>query len=112
MLIFPDIGFPSFGFNEDYADDTIVSKSDGGYKATRPRNTRDIGLWVVPYKSLKTDKYLMLMNFYRNDARKCAEMFQWTHPEFGTIHTVRFTAKPPFTRTEYGWDGQYTVEEV
>ena len=112
MLIFPDIGYPSYGFSEDYADNTITSKSDGGYKSTRPRNTRDIGIWDVPYKALKDDKYLLLMDFYRNKASKCAGEFQWTHPQFHTVHTVRFTKKPPFVLTEYGWDGQYTVEEV
>lgn len=112
MLIFPDIGYPSYGFTEDYPDDTITSKSDGGYSVTRARNTRTPGVWDVPYKSLKDDKYLLLMDFYKNQTFKGAEMFQWTHPKFGTIHTVRFTKKPPFVLTEYGWDGQYTVEEV
>jgi len=113
MLVFPILSkTPSYGFNEDFQDNTIISKSDGGYKATRPRNTRTIGIWVVPYKALSDTDYQTLINFYRNQTYGGAEKFQWTHPKFGTTHTVRFMGKPPFVLGEYGWDGQYTVEEV
>jgi len=113
MLIFPALTKkPSYGFSEDFQENIVVSKSAGGYKSTRPGNTRTPGIWVNPYKALSDIDYLLLMGFYRNNTYCGAEMFQWTHPRFGTTHTVRFSAKPPFVLTEYGWDGQYTVEEV
>jgi len=113
MLVFPTLTKrPSYGFSDDSQDNTVVSKSDGGYKSTRPRNTRLVGIWVVPYEKLSDAEYQSLMSFWRTQTYGCAEMFQWTHPKFGTTHTVRFTAKPAFTVNEYGWNGQYTVEEV
>jgi hypothetical protein len=112
MFVFPTIKNPSYGFTEDFQENVIASKSDGGYKNTRPRNTRTPGIWVCPYKALSDTDYQILMDFYRNKTYSGAEMFQWVHPKFKTTHVVRFSEKPPFTITEYGWDGQYTVEEV
>lgn len=113
MLIFPTLSKnPTYDFTEDFQQNVIESKMDGGYKATRPRNTRTPGIWSVPYKSLSDSDYQMLMDFYRNQTYSGAEMFQWTHPVFATTYIVRFTEKPPFKITEYGWDGQFTIEEV
>jgi len=113
MLIFPTLTKkPSYDFSEDFQENIVVSKSAGGYKSTRPGNTRTPGIWVVPYKALSDTDYLALIDFWRNQTFGGAVMFQWTHPKFGTTHTVRFLAKPPFVVSEYGWSGQYTVEEV
>lgn len=81
---------------ESMSPSTISTESDGGYKQTRPRNTRVPSSWTYSWACLTDDEYKTLRNFYKSVGT--AEMFSFTDYALGESHSVRFAED---------WSGQY-----
>lgn len=94
-------------------DPTIRAKSEGGYVKTRPRYTRVPMQWKLKYSYLSaTDK--TTLQAFENTVRVGADAFNWTNPDSGAVHVVRF--KEPIKFAPVGcklrWRAEMTLEEV
>jgi phage-related protein len=75
---------------------TISTESDGGYKQTRPRNTRNKETYTYSWANLTNDEYKIIHDFYKKVGTY--DMFTFTDYALGDTHTVRFAGE---------WSGQY-----
>lgn len=81
---------------ETMSPSTISTESDGGYKQTRPRNTRVKSSWSYSWAGLTDNQYKTLRSFYRSVGT--FDMFSFVDYSLGESHTVRFSGD---------WSGQY-----
>ena len=81
---------------ETISPSTISTETDGGYKQTRPRNTRMKSTWTYSWANLTDVQYQTLRTFYKSVGT--ADMFTFTDYSLGESHTVRFAGD---------WSGQY-----
>lgn len=81
---------------ETMSPSTISTESDGGYKQTRPRNTRVKSSWSYSWAGLTDAQYKTLRAFYRSVGT--FDMFSFVDYSLGESHTVRFSGD---------WSGQY-----
>ena len=116
---FPDIGVPVCPFATNsgntytkvISDSTIKSETDGGYKITRPRNSRTISSWTFVWTHLTEEEYTRLEEFYKQVTT--AMQFQWNNPLDEKEYTVRFSGQFSFVYDfPYGYRGSLTFEEV
>jgi hypothetical protein len=105
----PDSGGDSAA--EDFPDSTVSSTTDAKYKITRPRATRMPGAWTYSWKAVSDADYRSLILFWKQ-VNGTAGMFLWTEPISKQQKTVRFSAKGPWKRCVYGWEGTLSFEEV
>lgn len=113
MLEFPTLSInPSYPLKEEIEDSVIRSDFEGGYEQTRPRFTRQRKTFTVVYKLLPDADKQTLENFYQQ-LRGGADAFTWTHPVYGTTHTVRFTKPIKFEYVFYNhWNAEIELREV
>ena len=121
MLTFP-IDFPqpiipevdSGSFKEDYADSTIATATDAGYKKTRPRASRMPGTWSYSWRAVSDEDYQRLIDFWFA-VHGTADMFYFT-PYYGPAadqqKIVRFASKGDWQPYHEGYRGSLTLEEV
>lgn len=98
-------------FMETLTASTITTETDGGYKQTRPRNTRVKTTWAYSWANLSDTQYGVLKDFYKSVGT--ADMFTFTDYALGQSHTVRFSGD--FSGQYYqptGWSVTLTFEEV
>ena len=88
---FPTMEAVAISAPEEPIDDTITSKSEGGYSQTRPRNTRQRRKFTVnqivqnaDWEAIKTFDGIV----------GGWSIFNWIHPTTGAILQVRFTTRP------------------
>lgn len=75
---------------EKMTDSTIESKTDAGYRITRPRNTRSPRVFSYSWTCLTEAQKNILREFWRK-VRK-SDKFQFTDYDSGDVCTVRFTS--------------------
>lgn len=122
MVAFPsDIRyFDATSFEEDHENPVLAGgELEGGYKATRPRFTRQPRrTFRWHYRAMRDPDVTTLRDFWRSH-RGGSNMFQWTHPVSGEVINCRFhdQMRLNFKRTGVGpinlWDSnQIIIEEV
>lgn len=92
-------------------DSTITATTEGGYKITRPRNTRRIRTWTYTWGFLSDEDFASLERFYMKVGQH--EIFSFTHPGSGEITHVRMVGD--FTSQCFypsGWQVTLCFEEV
>lgn len=114
MPAWPAIQKPSYNLQEKPEDAVIRSEFEAGYEHTRPRFTRNRTTWPdMTWNAMKTADKSTLDAFYKTTLGNGALSFQWTHPEHGTTHTVRFTGPPEYTLKPNGyWQVKLSLREV
>jgi phage-related protein len=117
-LIFPILSSPpGIEFSEEAVDATIVNDLEGGYQSSRPRHTRDLYKYYVPFHFLNESDKDDLQEFFRQ-TRRCAASFMWTHPITSTEIECRFAEIGKFVYQGYNavdlslWDWDCTLIEV
>jgi hypothetical protein len=101
-------------FKEDYVDGNTIRDEGEIYNATRPRTTRVRKKFVFRYGLLSQADKDTLENFVTNTVYVEAISFTWTHPQSGTVYTVRFRGAPEYVYRGVGyWDvDNITLEQV
>jgi hypothetical protein len=92
MADFPTLSSKAQSCPDEPIDDTISSKSEGGYTMTRPRNTRQRRKFGPVKMMLSAADWAALKTF--DGIVGGWSIFNWTHPVTGTVHQVRFTSRP------------------
>ena len=93
------------------AASTISTESDGGYKQTRPRNTRSKETWTYSWANLTDAQFQVIKDFYSEVGTY--DMFAFRDYSLGKTHSVRFAGD--FTGQYYhptGWSVTLQFEEV
>lgn len=91
-------------------DSTIAATTEGGYKITRPRNTRVVHTWTFAWGFLADADYRTLAEFYGKVGRHTP--FLYDMDGIGTV-TVRFSNEFSAQRLEpVGWQVSLSLEEV
>jgi phage-related protein len=108
MADFPTLTSDAQACPEAPIDDTLSSKSEGGYTNTRPRNTRQRRKFGPVKYMLTAAEWASLQTF---DSQVGGwSIFNWTHPVTGTVHQVRFTERPQTDPINTGNGYLYPVE--
>ena len=81
---------PSVGLEQDTRKKTLKSPTEDGYVITRAAWTRAKKTFLVKYNALPIADYNTLVDFFENDAKGGAEVFNWTHPVSSVTYEVRF----------------------
>lgn len=93
------------------AANTITSETDGGYKQTRPRNTRIKETMTYTWTCLTDDQLNVLRNFFKSVGTY--DQFDFTDYSLKETHAVRFTDN---LSCQYyhpmGWSVTLKFEEV
>jgi phage-related protein len=92
MADFPTLTVKAQACPDEPIDDTLSSKSEGGYTNTRPRNTRQRRKFG-PVKMILIEADWQALKTFDSQVGGWS-IFNWTHPTTGTVHQVRFTARP------------------
>lgn len=99
MLTFPVLSIsPSYDFDDEPIDSSIVSQSEANYKQARPRVTRPQRKFSkITYPVLLAAEKLILQNFDQQVGSWTP--FYWPHPLTGVIYVVIFSkaSRPKFT---------------
>jgi phage-related protein len=88
---FPTLASVPQSCSDEPIDDTITSKSEGGYSQTRPRNTRQRRKLSPKY--LLTDADWLAVKTFDGIVGGWS-IFSWTHPTTLATLQVRFTGRP------------------
>ena len=102
------------GWDEGIAfDPTIKSRTEGGYKQTRPRFTRMPDGWNIAYKALPQADKNTLRTFEKT-VKVGSEMFTWTNPINSVTYNVRFVKPISYKLhlTSIYWNVEFELEEV
>jgi phage-related protein len=113
MADFPTITSAPVSAPDEPIDDTITSKSEGGYSQTRPRNTRQRRKITVKH-IMSNDEWEGIKTF--DSVVGGWSIFNWPHPTTGAILKVRFTTRPKGEPVRingnYLFNVDYVVETV
>lgn len=108
MADFPTLSSVAQACPDEPIDDTITSKSEGGYAQTRPRNTRQRRKFG-PVKYMLTEADWQALKTFDEQVGGWS-IFNWTHPVSGTVYQVRFTTRPKTDALKTGSGFLYPVE--
>ena len=90
-MAFPSIAPPT-KINIEPSFNTISAEFDGGYEATRERNTRDRKMFKIDFSLLtRADKDLLISHF--NTVRGSVP-FDWTNIDDNVTYSVRYSKAP------------------
>lgn len=93
------------------AASTITSETDGGYKQTRPRNTRVRCTMTYTWTCLTDEEMKVLRAFFGQIGT--FDMFKFKDYSLGELHTVRFASDLSFQYIHpVGWTVTAQFEEV
>jgi hypothetical protein len=93
------------------SDSTIETQADGGYKQTRPRNTRHIKTFAYSWTCLTDAELKTIMDFY--DSVGKSDMFAFTDYNLKNTYTVRMANEPSYQLyPPNGWAVSLAFEEV
>lgn len=118
MAAFPTLtaGPDSSKFTQSRVDNSMRKELEGGYVATRPRNTRaPLSKWKVTYTNISNaDKALLDAHW---DTQKGGSLiFAWTNPQSGTVYQVRYTQPLDWSYQGMGatqrWDCSFELEQA
>lgn len=71
-------------------DKALTLETEGGYKYSRARHTRpNTEVWKVAYTDISNANMITIRNFYKLMGGGSLS-FDWTNPETGVTHEVRF----------------------
>lgn len=111
-----DIKPDSSKFEVTTEDKSLTLDSEGGYKYSRARHTRQPrDTWRIAYTSISNTNMLTIRDFYKLMGGGSLS-FDWTDPDTGVTHEVRF--KGELTRTYDGigdtklWSCSFELEEL
>jgi len=90
-MAFPTFTSKAITCSEEPIDDTITSKSEGGYSQTRPRNTRQRRKFTV--KMILSDSNWITLKAFDTTVGGWT-IFDWIHPTTGVTVQVRFVQRP------------------
>lgn len=111
--------FPPTGVREDskyfkksFKDNTVESKTDGGYSYTRPRSARKPRrVFKTGFTNLTPSQESTLMNFVGTVGKSV--IFTYQVPTTGELVSVRFTGNLPSSNYEgAGGTHRYSVSDV
>lgn len=99
-------------FNETYEDAVLRSDFDAGYQQTRPKWTRTRRKFTASYLVTQSQK-ATLHTFYVTTLANGALSFDWTHPQTGSVITVRMDKPITFTPVSNSyWIATISMTEV
>lgn len=107
--IFPTIESVPQSAPSEPIDDTITSKSEGGYSQTRPRNTRARRKFSIK-QTMTLSEWNTIESF--DVVVGGWSIFSWTHPITGAILQVRFTSRPKCDPIKINGSFLFTVDYV
>ena len=122
-ISFPNIQAPTFPYECEYEDNSIISKFEDGTQQSRKKFTKSRRKWTLKWENLSRADYKTLMNFIVNTVSFSALSFQWVEwdskddvvggvvtPE--TV-TVRVTKVGKWTNNAlHYWGGTIELTEV
>lgn len=93
------------------SDSTISTETDGGYKQTRPRNTRKTKTFLYSWTCLTTEELQILMDFFEKVGKHA--MFSFKDYNLKQTYVVRFGSDPSYQYYQpAGWSVTLQFEEV
>lgn len=92
MADFPTLSAVPRACPDEPVDDTLSTKSEGGYVQTRPRNTRQLRTFGPIKYMLEAADWAALKTF--DEQVGGWSIFNWTHPVSDVVYQVRFTSRP------------------
>ncbi len=118
-ISFPtNIQAPTYPYECEYEDNSIISKFEDGTQQSRKKFTKSRRKWTLKWENMSREDYKILMNFIVNTVSFSALSFQWveadskddTTPE--TV-TVRVTKVGKWTNNAlHYWGGTIELTEV
>src|SRR5574344_202497 len=117
---FPDFPEPNVNsaagcgdsYTMSFADSTVSSTSDAGYKHTRPRNTRMISTYTFSWMGVSDDNFEILLKFYKQVGT--FQSFMWNNYIDEKKYEVRFASALSGWQYSHpdGWRGILKFEVV
>ena len=80
-IYFPNITPPSWPFDEEPEDTSVISKFEDGNQQSRSQKTRSRRKWTLKWKNISREEYLILMHFIKHVVKFSAESFYWLNPD-------------------------------
>jgi len=105
---FPTLTVSAQTCPDEPIDDTISSKSEGGYSQTRPRNTRQRRK-LGPIRLLLSEADWQALKTFDGIVGGWS-IFNFIHPTSKVVVQVRFTSRPKADPINIGGRYIYTVE--
>ena len=90
-MAFPTLSRNPIQIDEQSEFATISTSFEAGYQQTRERHSRSRKTFTVRYKVDGADKDLIFDHF---SSVRGSVAFDWTHPDTGAVHTVRYAESP------------------
>ena len=88
MASFPTLSRgTSISFTESTNKPQVRTSFEGNYAQTRPKYTRDMGLFDITYQMITVADRNTLKTFFDT---YLGDSFEWTNPTDSVIYTVRF----------------------
>lgn len=119
VITFPDINAPSFPFECEYENNSIISKFEDGSQQSRRKFTRSRRKWTLKWAYLPRDQYLTLMTFISQTVSFASKSFNWINADSkddqGGSETVevRVTHVGKWTNDAgHYWSGAIELTEV
>lgn len=113
---FPNIGLPSYAYEEEAEDPGISSQMENGSVISRARFTKSRLKFTLKY-ILTYEQKETLLDFYRNTAKGSSSLIEWVHPDtksefYNQTFNVRFAEplKLPRVAPNY-WSVQIVLME-
>ena len=109
---------PSYPFECEYENNSIISKFEDGSQQSRRKFTRSRRKWTLKWKMMDREDYLTLMNFISQTVYFSAVSFNWVNSDSkddiaAETVEVRITHVGKWTNEAlYYWSGDIELTEV
>ncbi len=110
---------PSWPFECEYENNSIISKFEDGSQQSRRKFTRSRRKWTLKWNNLPREQYLTLMNFISETVSFSARSFNWENTDSlddqGGVESVevRITNVGKWSNTAlHYWSGTIELTEV